>query len=320
MPKLCGSSRTRAAVVQVIMQQSSSASATATSLNIPLTPSSASSAPNKFSYSLFASTSVRSYPSVISPGPATASGAFSSAGTFGTGGPNGITPGVPFQEFDPSISPPSQSRRILSIGTGGTSTNVLRKSSLSRKRSLGNLNSAHQQQEQEQEQQLLKEQSRFLGFRRRANSSSSVRDRNGGSITLIPGSLERAQLPAPVYIDNGSPPALPEFALASAAKLTRDASVLTSMSTLSRTTSNSMDSTGAYMQSGGRMISRAGTLPVNGFATAGAGMMPPPSAAGLQGEAAMVHQHVTEMANKRISTLEYLRKAYAPSSSPPPLA
>lgn len=64
------------------------------------------------------------------------------------------------------------------------------------------------------------------------------------------------------------------------------------------------------MQSGGRSLNRAGTLPVNGYATGNGGMMPPPSAAGLQGESSMVHQHITEMANKRISTLEYLRKAY----------
>ncbi|KAF3760587.1 hypothetical protein M406DRAFT_268335 [Cryphonectria parasitica EP155] len=39
-------------------------------------------------------------------------------------------------------------------------------------------------------------------------------------------------------------------------------------------------------------------------------MLPPPSAGALQGESSMVHQHIQEMANKRISTLEYLRKAH----------
>lgn len=57
------------------------------------------------------------------------------------------------------------------------------------------------------------------------------------------------------------------------------------------------------------MLNRSGTTPASGFPSAGAGMMPPPTTAGMQGEASMVYQHIQEMANKRISTLEYLRKA-----------
>lgn len=247
----------------------------------------------------------------------------------------------------------------------GSAPNVLRKAShdsLARKPSLGSLTSQQQQQQQqEQQQQDQKDQhARFLGLRRRAISSSALRDRYGGGAALALGTADHHHSSSSssssaasnsnntIFTDGSSPPALPDFAIANAAKLSRDltADGLASASLSSSSSSvpprassgsygssannkkphdgvnkktNSMDSAGAYMQSGGRTLNRSGTLPVNGYATAGGGMMPPPSAAGLQqGESSMVHQHITEMANKRISTLEYLRKAYVTALPPPP--
>lgn len=237
----------------------------------------------------------------------------------------------------------------------GSAPNVLRKPSL------GSLTSQQQQQQQQQDQK--DQHARFLGLRRRAISSSALRDRYGGGAALALGTADNHHQHSSssssssaasnsnntIFTDGSSPPALPDFAIANAVKLSRDltAEGLASASLSSSSSSvpprassgsygssannkkphdgankktNSMDSAGAYMQSGGRTLNRSGTLPVNGYATAGGGMMPPPSAAGLQqGESSMVHQHITEMANKRISTLEYLRKAYVTALPPPPL-
>ncbi|KAJ0119283.1 hypothetical protein J7T55_013520 [Diaporthe amygdali] len=173
--------------------------------------------------------------------------------------------------------------------------NLLRKNSLRGKQSFDNLVSYSSQQQS---------QSIFRGLRRRANSSSSLRDRDGVGAAL--GVVATGQ--KPVLTNRGNPPALPDFALSAAAKLSRETDVFTSPSSAAKT---SMDISGGYIQtSNSRMLSRSGTTPVNGFPSGG-GMMPPPqSAGGMQNESNMVHQHIHEMANKRISTLEYLRKAH----------
>ncbi|KAI3390729.1 hypothetical protein diail_8777 [Diaporthe ilicicola] len=172
--------------------------------------------------------------------------------------------------------------------------NPLRKNSLRGKQSFDNLVSHSSQQQS---------QSIFRGLRRRANSSSSLRDRDGVGAAL--GVVATGQ--KPVVTNRGNPPALPDFALSAAAKKSRETDVFASPGSAAKT---SMDISGGYIQtSNSRMLSRSGTTPVNGFPSGG-GMMPPPSAGGMQNESNMVHQHIHEMANKRISTLEYLRKAH----------
>lgn len=181
--------------------------------------------------------------------------------------------------------------------------NLLRKNSLRGKQSFDNLVSHSSQQ---QSQSILR------GLRRRANSSSSLRDRDGVGAAL--GVVATGQ--KPVVTNRGNPPALPDFALSAAAKTSRETDVFASPGSAAKT---SMDISGGYIQtSNSRMLSRSGTTPVNGFPSVG-GMMPPPSAGGMQNESNMVHQHIHEMANKRISTLEYLRKAYV-LDHPPPLS
>lgn len=182
--------------------------------------------------------------------------------------------------------------------------NVLRKNSLRGKQSFDNLVSHSSQQQS---------QSIFRGLRRRANSSSSLRDRDGVGAALGVGATGQK----PVVTNRGNPPALPDFALSAAARTSRDTDVFASPNSAPK---SSMDISGGYIQtSNSRMLSRSGTTPVNGFPSGG-GMMPPPSAGGMQNESNMVHQHIHEMANKRISTLEYLRKAYvlvpSPSNNP----
>ncbi|KAJ4302326.1 hypothetical protein N0V88_002470 [Collariella sp. IMI 366227] len=59
------------------------------------------------------------------------------------------------------------------------------------------------------------------------------------------------------------------------------------------------------------MLSRGAVVPITGYPV-GMGMSVPGSmlAGGQQTENAMVHQHIQDTAHKRISTLEYLRKAH----------
>lgn len=180
----------------------------------------------------------------------------------------------------------------------------------------------HQRQEQERYErprqhryQQPQSPSTFKGLRRRANSSYSLRDRNGARVALGidtygiaahggPSNLQTA------IIDNGRPPALPEFALSSAAKLSRDPDVLASYSPIAK---SSLEVARNYFQnnsSSARMLSRTGSTPMNGFPVAGGMMAPPPLSGGPHGEYNIMYQHVQEVANKRISTLEYLRKAY----------
>jgi hypothetical protein len=195
----------------------------------------------------------------------------------------------------------------ISAGIGGfansTSNGDPFQNSLRGKQSFDNLVSHSSQQQQSQ--------SIFRGLRRRANSSSSLRDRDRDGVGAALGLGATGQ--KPVVTNRGIPPALPDFALSAAARASRDTDAFASPNSAPK---SSMDISGGYIQtSNSRMLSRSGTTPVNGFPSGG-GMMPPPSAGGMQNESSMVYQHIHEMANKRISTLEYLRKAYV--LAPPP--
>lgn len=321
---------------QVIMQKSASASFGSSSLPTPTTPRTPRTPSTLHFSSLFTLASSRTYRPLTSAGTTSTTSAIPPAENFGFGGPANVDDS--FQDFNSTTTRSRRKNNSL-----GSAPNVLRKTShdpLARKPSLGSLTSP---QPRQQDQHQRDQHARFLGLRRRAISSSALRDRYGGGAALGLGSADYHQHSSSsssasnsntIFTDDSSPPALPDFAIASAAKLSRDPSRDTdglpssSSPVPARSYSgsygssnkkpndspkkktNSMDSAGPYMQSGGRALNRAGTLPVNGYGTAGGGMMPPPSAAGLQGESSMVHQHITEMANKRISTLEYLRKAY----------
>ncbi|KAK3326404.1 hypothetical protein B0H66DRAFT_637690 [Apodospora peruviana] len=103
---------------------------------------------------------------------------------------------------------------------------------------------------------------------------------------------------------NSAPPPLPSdfnFALAAAAKLSRETDAI---------------QTPASADSFSRMLSRTGNpTPAvqNGYSaaiTAGHQLAPPAVVVGQQSELSMMHQHMMETANKRISTLDYLRKAH----------
>ncbi len=60
-----------------------------------------------------------------------------------------------------------------------------------------------------------------------------------------------------------------------------------------------------------KMLSRGAVTPITGFPVGmtGSGSMLGPASLGPGSEQTAIHQHIQETANKRISTLEYLRKA-----------
>jgi hypothetical protein len=98
-----------------------------------------------------------------------------------------------------------------------------------------------------------------------------------------------------VVVTDSTAPPLPDFALqlAAAAKLSRETEVLQSP---------------ASADSFSKMLSRTAPAPVNGYSQ----LAPPVPLTTVQSqpsESSMVHQHIQEIANKRISTLDYLRKA-----------
>lgn len=103
--------------------------------------------------------------------------------------------------------------------------------------------------------------------------------------------------------DAAAPPALPEYALSAAAKVARP-----SDSEASQTTPTEA------------MLSRSatGSTTLHGVPSTPLGFMPNGAVgtAGMwqQNEASIMYHHVTELANKRIATLEYLRKAYVKHS------
>lgn len=122
--------------------------------------------------------------------------------------------------------------------------------------------------------------------------------------------------PGGVVTDAAAPPALPDYALSAAAKI------------VSR---DKRDADGAVWSpvsppEGGFGFGFNGP-PITGLSrsatsTTATSFMPPPTPGGAgssagangggnwyQSEAAMIHQQISDVANKRISTLDYLRKA-----------
>ena len=89
--------------------------------------------------------------------------------------------------------------------------------------------------------------------------------------------------------DSSAPPALPDYALSAAAKVTREG-----------------DAPGSGSGDGfPRLLGRTATTPT--FSSSGTPA--PPAGHVWQGEAAVMHKNMREIARKRIYTLDYYRKA-----------
>ncbi|KHN94850.1 uncharacterized protein MAM_07269 [Metarhizium album ARSEF 1941] len=149
-------------------------------------------------------------------------------------------------------------------------------------------------------------ESRKASFSRKASLSGTAR-RRGSSV----GSAA-ASNPNAVVTDAAAPPALPEYALPAAAKLqNRDKRDVGGVDDSVRSPVSPSGAAGGLAS-----MSRTNTA-------AGGGYFPPPMSAGAtaslnntatgtwqQSEASMIHEQMTDVAAKRISTLEYLRKAH----------
>lgn len=110
--------------------------------------------------------------------------------------------------------------------------------------------------------------------KKRSGSSGSVSGRGGGYVT-----------------DSSAPPALPDYALSAAARVTREGEP------------------GSATGDGFSRIHSRGAATPTAFHT-GALTSYPPTGHVWQGEAATMHKNMREIVRKRMYTLDYLRKAY----------
>ncbi|KAI1340393.1 hypothetical protein F5Y15DRAFT_56605 [Xylariaceae sp. FL0016] len=137
-----------------------------------------------------------------------------------------------------------------------------------------------------------KEHSRKPSFGRKTSFTSPSKGKRRASSATSNGGEER------IITDATIPPKIPDFALAAAAKLARETEAIDSP---------------ASADSFSKMMPR--TTPItgsNGFYPASA-TSPPLLQPGLplpSSEPTSFYQHIQEVANKRISTLDYLRKAH----------
>ncbi len=141
---------------------------------------------------------------------------------------------------------------------------------------------------------LHKDRDRRPSFSRKSSFPSSPSKSGKRRTNSSGGSANGGLLGLQVVTGDNSIPPLPDFALAAAAKLSRETDALQSP---------------ASVDSFSKMLSRTAPTPVNGYSAAGPGLAPPAVVApGQPSELSAIHQGIIEMANKRISTLDYLRK------------
>ncbi|KAI0812062.1 hypothetical protein GGR55DRAFT_611109 [Xylaria sp. FL0064] len=141
-----------------------------------------------------------------------------------------------------------------------------------------------------------KEHSRRPSFGRKSSISSPSKGKRRASSSASNGGGSGGQ----IITDATAPPALPDYALAAAAKISKDPDAI-----VSPTSSDSFS----------KMISRTMSAPSNGLyqtmsGVSGTGLSPQSSIPTLPTETPTLYYHIQDVANKRISTLDYLRKAH----------
>lgn len=152
-------------------------------------------------------------------------------------------------------------------------------------------------------------ESRKSSFSRKSSLSGSTR-RRGSSV----GSTGTSNA---IVTDAAAPPALPDYALPAAAKVqSRDRRDIGSVddgirSPVSPTGGGSGFGSMGRTNTGGYFPPPT-PIGVNSVLNGGASTMWQPS------EASMIHQQIIDVASKRISTLDYLRKAYVCDQKPRP--
>lgn len=120
-------------------------------------------------------------------------------------------------------------------------------------------------------------------FPRKSSFSSPTRNKKRSASS---GSVGARSGAGSFVTDSSTPPALPDYALSAAAKVTREGDVASSGDSFSR------------------ILGRTSTAPMGGLTP-----NPPPGQM-WQGEAATMHRNMKGIARKRLYTLDYLRKAY----------
>ncbi|KAK3359068.1 hypothetical protein B0T25DRAFT_600017 [Lasiosphaeria hispida] len=140
---------------------------------------------------------------------------------------------------------------------------------------------------------LHKDRDRRPSFGRKASFSSSSPSKPGKRRTSSSNGVANG---LSIVTSDSSVPPLPDFALAAAARLSRDTETIQSP---------------ASADSFSKMLSRTTPTPMNGYGAV-AGQLAPPAqvTSGQPSELSVVHQHIHDTANKRVSTLDYLRKAH----------
>ncbi|KAI0424353.1 hypothetical protein F5Y09DRAFT_143021 [Xylaria sp. FL1042] len=141
-----------------------------------------------------------------------------------------------------------------------------------------------------------KEHSRRPSFGRKSSISSPSKGKRRASSSASNGGGSGGQ----IITDATAPPALPDYALAAAAKISKDPDAIVSPTSV---------------DSFSKMISRTMSAPSNGLyqtmsGVAGPGLSTQPSVPTLPTETMSLYNHIQDVANKRISTLDYLRKAH----------
>ncbi|KAI1418366.1 hypothetical protein F5Y13DRAFT_515 [Hypoxylon sp. FL1857] len=155
-------------------------------------------------------------------------------------------------------------------------------------RSRPGTSSGDREKDKEREPNVLtKDRDRKPSFGRRPSFSSPSKGKRRASSSNA-GSGAGGQ----IKTDAAAPPAIPpDFALAAAAKLSKEVEVIPSP---------------ASTDSFAKMMGRSAPTPINGYYPPNPVASPPL----IQNEIPSLHQHIQEVANKRISTLDYLRKAH----------
>ncbi|GAP84624.2 hypothetical protein SAMD00023353_1101560 [Rosellinia necatrix] len=156
-------------------------------------------------------------------------------------------------------------------------------------------------QSKDQSRDQSKDHSRRPSFGRKSSfSSPSKAKRRASSSASHGGGGGGGQ----IITDATVPPALPDYALSAAAKISKDPDIVASPSSV---------------DSFSKMMSRTMSNPPNGLyqTMSGVSGLSGPSATSPQStvpilptETPSIHSHIQDLANKRISTLDYLRKAH----------
>lgn len=146
-----------------------------------------------------------------------------------------------------------------------------------------------------------KDHSRRPSFGRKASFSSPSKSKRRGSSSVSNGGGGGEQ----IITDATVPPALPDYALSAAAKITKEPDNIvspTSVDSFSKMLSRTMStpSNGLYQT----MSGVSGTTINNATTTSPQSVAPT-----LAPETPSLYSHMQDLMNKRISTLDYLRKA-----------